>query len=184
MDLTFILIAFIIAIIPFAYIFYMMFKNKGNLKTRLIDLLPTILVLVLSCPLFVLSINSVLPFLWPTYKLGLFLFDVALIFHAYSLKTLGSNFSDSNIPKENAKLIVTGPYAYIRHPIYSAWFFEGLSLMLIAPWLLLIGLFFIIMIPFYRLVVLKEEEELIKFFGEDYKLYMQRVRYKIIPYIY
>ncbi len=176
-----------IALILSIYILFMMIKNYRNMKIRLVDLLKTfikaLIFVFLHYPLFKLISNLGLPCLWPTHILGLFIIDIVLFIHAFSLKTLGSNWSDSSIPVKHAILVVTGPYAYVRHPIYSSFFFEGLCLILISPYFFLLGLWFI-MIPFCRLVVKREEEELINFFGEEYKRYMQRVKYKIIPRIY
>ncbi len=77
-------------------------------------------------------------------------------------------------------MVTTGIYSKVRHPGYlgvilmylgaSLWF-ESLVPILIA--LLFSGL--------HVLTALKEEEYLLRKFGDDYRRYMERVRWRFIP---
>lgn len=180
--MVFLVVAFVM---PFVYIMYFMQRKLRNTKKFELDLKFKILLVVLVIYyLFIEPITHLeLSDLHPTHPLGFFFLDVAMILHAWSLKVLDNNFSDSSTPVKHAQLTVTGPYAFVRHPIYSSFFFEGLFIIITFPYFKLIGLFFM-MLPFYRLAIEKEEEKLVAFFGKDYKLYMKKVRHRIIPFIY
>lgn len=75
-------------------------------------------------------------------------------------------------------LITTGPFAYVRNPLYlgNMLLYAGVGVMSMAlfPWLLLLALvWFYIQ---YYLIVTKEEEYLAERFGEEYAAYRQEVR--------
>ena len=76
-------------------------------------------------------------------------------------------------PSVRAKtLITTGPYQYVRHPIYAAfiWSGTGILAMVYKSWLLII---FIIPIHiFWTWHIQKEEKHMLEKFGSEYKNYM------------
>lgn len=79
-------------------------------------------------------------------------------------------------------VVSTGPYHYVRHPMYSAFvgFVLGTALLLGSWYGLLLGLILVGMVG--RRAVLEERalrEEL-----NGYKAYMQRVRYRLIPHVW
>lgn len=51
--------------------------------------------------------------------LGTLLITAGLVFIAYGLFTLGRNFSPLPTPRKVHKLVTTGMYGYVRHPMYS-----------------------------------------------------------------
>jgi protein-S-isoprenylcysteine O-methyltransferase Ste14 len=75
------------------------------------------------------------------------------------------------------KLVVGGPYRFVRHPLYAGNFLIGLGFTIAAnalfPWLVLgySGLFALQ----YGLFVRLEEEELARKFGEEHRAYAARV---------
>ena len=88
---------------------------------------------------------------WPATNLQWSLIGLLLImlsgFIALSalITNRPGNFNVRPHPKQNASLIVHGPYKFIRHPMYSSLFFGGLgivfcqfSLWKLGAWLLLI----------------------------------------------
>ncbi len=79
-------------------------------------------------------------------------------------------------------LIQNGPYKYIRHPMYTSVALIYLSMGLV------LGSMLAIIISFLFLIILKlriEDEELILINElNGYKEYMNKVKYKIIPYIW
>jgi protein-S-isoprenylcysteine O-methyltransferase Ste14 len=79
---------------------------------------------------------------------------------------------------EDQRLVTWGPYRYVRHPSYLAYFilFAGLLLLLLN----LITLLPFIAIPGYVLITAAEEEMLSKKFGEAYKEYL-RVTGRFFP---
>jgi protein-S-isoprenylcysteine O-methyltransferase Ste14 len=76
---------------------------------------------------------------------------------------------------EDAQLITNGPYRLSRHPMYMAWtfFYLGLLLLLDSGWLL-------VLIPILALWVHwetgREESRLIESFGPTYVQYQDKVR--------
>ena len=87
---------------------------------------------------------------------------------------LGKNFSTELRIREDHTLIATGPYAYVRHPMYSNFLLNlpGLPLAS-ANWILLV--FFVIALPLILLVRIPAEEKMmLERFGEQYRAYMAR----------
>jgi protein-S-isoprenylcysteine O-methyltransferase Ste14 len=72
---------------------------------------------------------------------------------------------------EDHKLVTWGPYRYVRHPSYAAYFilFAGLFLMLVN----LIAVIPFIAIPGYVQITNIEEELLAKRFGDEYAHYQR-----------
>ena len=98
-----------------------------------------------------------------------------------SLLRLGSNLTPLPYPKSNANLIQTGPYRFVRHPIYAG----GIILaygwaLLVCGWLTL-GYATILLI-FFDIKSTREERWLTEKFP-DYSDYQRRVS-KLIPFIY
>lgn len=64
--------------------------------------------------------------LWPqnfdTFWIGAVLTFAGLLFSVWARVHLGRNWSRSVTIKEGHELIVTGPYALVRHPIYTGLF--------------------------------------------------------------
>jgi protein-S-isoprenylcysteine O-methyltransferase Ste14 len=87
------------------------------------------------------------------------------------------------IQKDRGHTVVsTGPYHYVRHPMYSAFlpFVVGTSLLLGSGYGVILGLIFVSMVA--RRAVLEEntlQEEL-----QGYSDYMAQVKYRLIPYIW
>ncbi|MFX3643291.1 MAG: isoprenylcysteine carboxylmethyltransferase family protein [Candidatus Pristimantibacillus sp.] len=118
-----------------------------------------------------------------TVTILIIILDLILLLHNLSIFNLSKNFSDSHQPKDSSVLVHKGMYRCVRHPIYSMFFFEGVLLSLISPWLIPLGMGCII-IPIYRLVILKEESYLIQRYGQAYTDYQLKVKHKIIPFIW
>jgi len=77
-------------------------------------------------------------------------------------------------PKEIKKLITTGIYSKIRHPIYLGRMFINLGFLIIFPILPMafVSIFFIVI---WYLMAFYEERILIKKFGKNYKKYKKKV---------
>lgn len=80
-------------------------------------------------------------------------------------------------------LFTEGPYATVRHPMYRGVLLAGAASLLIHPtssqlfWILLLGATFVGFIPV-------EESQLLRARGDDYRAYMAKTRWRIIPGIW
>lgn len=105
---------------------------------------------------------------------------VILGFHAIFTQRIG-NFNIRPLPKQGAKLITSGPYSLIRHPMYTAQILALIPLViehftyLRLAVLIILSVVLIIKINF-------EEKQLVKQF-ENYNEYRKKSK-KLIPFIF
>jgi len=95
---------------------------------------------------------------------------------------LGTNWSGTVTYKENHELVMRGPYAYVRHPIYSAMLLMFLGTVLAIGTLGGLLGFPLLFVSFwikYRL----EEALMIEHFGNQYLAYMKRVN-ALFPFVF
>lgn len=106
---------------------------------------------------------------WMGVALGI----LSLGFYAWSRITLGKEWSSCLQMREAHHLVTTGPYAWIRHPIYLALmgFITAIAL-IAANWFLIT--FLVISIVDLALRIPNEEQMMIEVFGDEYQVYMQR----------
>lgn len=84
--------------------------------------------------------------------------------------------------KENQKVVDTGLYGIVRHPMYTATIILFLSMPLILNSLISF-LIMLVYIPIIINIINNEEEVLIKELN-GYKEYTNKVKYRLIPFIY
>jgi protein-S-isoprenylcysteine O-methyltransferase Ste14 len=104
---------------------------------------------------------------------GVALGGVSFVLYGWSQATLGKVWSPHLQMREEHRLVTTGPYARIRHPMYLALigFLTGIALVT-ANWFFIALL--VVSIVVLALRIPKEEQMMIEDFGEEYKVYMQR----------
>jgi len=79
------------------------------------------------------------------------------------------------------KLDTSGPYGFVRHPIYFGW----LLLVWLAPWMNGARLVFAAVSTFYLVLAIPyEERSLINVFGSAYSDYQRRVRWRMLPGVF
>ena len=87
--------------------------------------------------------------------------------------TFGRNITDTVVTRREHTLIASGPYRYVRHPLYvSAALAFVASALMTANWFIALSGF-----AFLALLVIRtatEEEKLVERFGDDYRRYMAR----------
>lgn len=116
---------------------------------------------------------------WP----GLVLIALSGLFFGWILphNRLG-NFNVAPNIRQGAKLVTTGPYQFVRHPMYSAVFIFGIgAIFLTQHWLNVLGYVLLVAVLIAKMKV--EEEHLLAEFGEDYRQ-MRSNTYRVIPGVY
>ena len=88
-------------------------------------------------------------------------------------QTLDRQYSPCLQIKESHSLITTGPYARVRHPMYTVLIAFSFGISLLTANFLIIGFAILLMIPF-PFVARKEEQMMIETFGDEYSEYMKR----------
>jgi methanethiol S-methyltransferase len=75
----------------------------------------------------------------------------------------------------------TGPYGWVRHPIYAGWFL----LVFAVPTMTMTRFVFAVVSGVYVLIAIPfEERSLLRSAGDAYRRYMSRVRWKLVPGLY
>jgi protein-S-isoprenylcysteine O-methyltransferase Ste14 len=106
---------------------------------------------------------------WAGFGLGL----VSVAFWMWTQFYLDTQWSAQLQLRKDHQLIITGPYARMRHPLYSAMFAWATALALLtANWIFVAFAVFSIAGTVVR--VPKEEKMMIEAFGDGYKTYIQR----------
>lgn len=83
---------------------------------------------------------------------------------------------------EGQKIVSTGLYGIVRHPMYTA----TVGMFLAMPLVMGSWWSFAVMLPYVPVIAvrIKDEEELLKVELDGYQEYMDRVRWRLFPYIY
>jgi protein-S-isoprenylcysteine O-methyltransferase Ste14 len=99
------------------------------------------------------------------------------------LMVIQNGYAAANVTVEgDQKLISTGLYGIVRHPMYAGnvILMVGIPLALGSYW----GLLFIIPGLFVLAVRIRDEEELLGQELDGYREYTQRVQYRLVPYVW
>lgn len=112
---------------------------------------------------------------WPGWLrwAGLGLMAMLLPFLFWMFSSLGKNITPTVKTRTEHQLIVSGPYRYIRHPLYTFGFLFFLGVCLLAGNMLMIA-GAVVGIIGLALRTRLEEELLLQRFGDQYKEYMIR----------
>jgi protein-S-isoprenylcysteine O-methyltransferase Ste14 len=108
---------------------------------------------------------------------------VAFGFFCFYLVLRVNSFAASTVRVEEGQHVVsTGPYAFVRHPMYTGAFvlLIGIPLALASWWGLLVVPFFV---PVFVVRLLNEEGVLARELP-GYAAYQQQVRYRLIPFVW
>jgi protein-S-isoprenylcysteine O-methyltransferase Ste14 len=123
---------------------------------------------------------------WPTVPLAVAIFGnvlVAIGFYFIFLVYKENTFSSATIEvARNQRVISTGPYALVRHPMYASAFLYvlGTPLALGSYWgLLAVALMLVALI--WRLL---DEEEFLASNLPGYTEYQKKIRYRLVPHVW
>jgi len=99
---------------------------------------------------------------------------IGIALFSWSHYVLGANWTAVLALSKEHELVTRGPYRYIRHPMYSAFFTIGFGFLFLSTnWI--VGLLYLgTLALMYAFRVLREEEMMISRFGETYRQYMQK----------
>jgi protein-S-isoprenylcysteine O-methyltransferase Ste14 len=176
-----------------AFLIYWLIKAIGTKTTRRLEpvasrilrmLILVIAIILLSTtriPLHWLYLQPWSSGLWP-FWLGAAVMVAGLLFAVWAREHLGRNWSSSVTIKQGHELITTGPYAVVRHPIYTGILagFLGTAIALsqvrgfIAVALIFVG---------YWLKLRMEEQWMRSQFGETYATYADETA-ALVPYLF
>jgi protein-S-isoprenylcysteine O-methyltransferase Ste14 len=158
--------------------------RREPLVSRLLHIIPLVLaalLLLVPRPLLGVLGELLLPQgAWPFWT-GSALTATGLLFAVWARRRLGRNWSGSVTIKQDHELITNGPYAIVRHPIYTGLLlaFVG-SAIVLGDWrgILAVALVFLALWRKLRL----EERWLRDQFGESFQVYRRRVA-ALVPFV-
>ena len=91
----------------------------------------------------------------------------------WTLRSLGTNLTDTVVTRRAHTLVTHGPYRFVRHPFY-----DSVELLILAISLMAANWFFLLTgsVVLFLIVVRTrtEEEKLLARFGDPYRVYMDR----------
>jgi protein-S-isoprenylcysteine O-methyltransferase Ste14 len=106
---------------------------------------------------------------WAGFALGF----ASLALWAWTQAVLGKEWSPQLQLREEHHLVTTGPYAWMRHPLYTAMFGWAASLALLTANWVFVALAALSIAGLVARVP-REEQMMIEEFGEAYRAYMKR----------
>ncbi|BCU81041.1 hypothetical protein JIR001_08240 [Polycladomyces abyssicola] len=120
------------------------------------------------------------PFNWSLWT-GWILLVSGMVWAVWARLNLGIHWSSAVQLREKQQVVQTGPYRWVRHPIYTGIILIILGLNLINPqWTGFLG--WILVVASYWVKSGLEEKLLVTQFGDEYRTYQQRSR-RLIPWI-
>ena len=153
--------------------------------SRLLHIFPLMFAVLLlwlpSAPLLPWLNDRFVPWVEWEFWAGAALAAAGMLFTVWARGHLGRNWSGIVTVKNDHKLITSGPYALVRHPIYTGLLlaFVG-SALARGEWRGLVA-FVIALLALWRKLRI-EERWMQEHFGEQYRAYMQRVA-ALVPFI-
>src|SRR5579864_582841 len=175
-----------------AFFVYWQIKAVNTKTTKRLEPVASRIVRVLAFVVVIALLSTThIPLPWLYHQLwppGLLPFWVGaavtvggLLFAVWAREHLGRNWSRSVTIKQGHELITTGPYAVVRHPIYTG-ILAGLLGMAIAisqvrGFIVVVLIFGVFWVKFRM-----EEEWMRSQFGETYATYAQRTA-ALVPYL-
>jgi protein-S-isoprenylcysteine O-methyltransferase Ste14 len=138
-----------------------------------------VLLLILSVPGLTHRFLPVWPLLMP---LGLAVEMAGIAFAIWSRRHLGSNWSGEVRLASGHQLVRSGPYAHIRHPIYTGVLLMYLGVMLVSGEIHALIAVCVIVLAYLRKIGL-EDKLMAKSFGSDWDAW-RRASWALIPPIF
>jgi protein-S-isoprenylcysteine O-methyltransferase Ste14 len=123
------------------------------------------------------------PFMAPAFLrlFGVLVCAGGIAFSVWARAHLGTSWAMPMVSRVDPELIVTGPYAHVRHPIYSGILLAMLGSALVygEVWLSICIVFFV----YFIYASTQEEKVMQEEFKERYTAYRKKTR-MLIPYVF
>ena len=167
----------------------MLFRSKATERlepasSRIVRVLAFLIVIVLFAwphiPVSWLYRQFVPQGVW-TFWLGATITAAGLLFAVWAREHLGRNWSRSVTIKQDHQLIVTGPYAVVRHPIYTGILTGFLGMTLAVAEIRGIIAFVLVSLVLWSKLRL-EEQWMRTQFGAPYEAYSRRTA-AVVPFV-
>jgi protein-S-isoprenylcysteine O-methyltransferase Ste14 len=106
---------------------------------------------------------------------------IGIGFAMWARVSLGRNWSPRPTVKEQHELVTSGPYAFVRHPIYSGLMLAtlGTALTVAIPGIVL----FIIVVSTFVVRARKEEQLMLERFPTHYPAYQKHTK-RLVPFVW
>jgi protein-S-isoprenylcysteine O-methyltransferase Ste14 len=158
--------------------------RRESLVSRLLHIVPLVIAVLLlwlpSVPLAFLD-EVVLARTASLFWVGAALTAAGLLFTVWARVHLGTNWSGTVTIKKGHELVTSGPYAFVRHPIYTGLLLAFLGSALARDEFRGILAFILVLWALWR-KLRNEERWMREQFGEAYLAYSRRVA-AVIPFV-
>ncbi len=176
-----------------AFIVYWRIRAVGTKSTQRVEPVASNIARTLTFVIVIVLLSTTripLPWLyrqlWPaglwSFWIGAAITVAGLLFAVWARHHLASNWSSSVTIKQGHELITTGPYAVVRHPIYTGILAGFLGTVTALSQVRGVIGFVLVFIVFWAKLS-KEEEWMRSQFGETYATYAHQTS-ALVPYIF
>jgi len=157
-------------------------KTKEKEKTQKVYLILSIIVILVTFIIPGLDFR----FKWSDVPLPVILISTLMVISGYLMifLVMRQNTYASRVIEiqDEQKLIDTGLYSFVRHPMYSgAIILYGFAPLVLGSFYALIPMVFI---PILLIIRIRNEEKVLKEGLKGYVEYMKRVKYRLMPFIW
>ena len=104
---------------------------------------------------------------------------VGLAFAIWARVTLGANWGMPRTLHENPELVTSGPYRYVRHPIYTGMAAMFIGTTLVEPYAAIPA---VLVILYSVFSALREEKDMQRQFPDAYREYRKRSKF-LVPFL-
>jgi protein-S-isoprenylcysteine O-methyltransferase Ste14 len=121
------------------------------------------------------------PFPYDVQVIGVGLTALGIGFAIWARMTLGSNWGMPMTLREKPELVTGGPYAFVRHPIYTGITFAMLGTALtVGAWYFLV---LAVAFGYFLISTAQEEKDMVQHFPDAYPAYKARTK-RLIPFVF